>query len=111
MAESTQETSNPTPVGQPAAEPAPTERPAPPARLPSALVTGDVFLHHRVPDFIPDQPERLRLSRALIEAGMAEGSIPADKVLRLDPRPATEAELAAVHTPAYIARVHAVAEQ
>jgi acetoin utilization deacetylase AcuC-like enzyme len=83
----------------------------PPARLPSALVTGDVFLGHRVPDFIPEQPERLRLARALIDGGLAEGSIPADKVLRLDPRSATQEELEAVHTPTYIARVRAVAEQ
>ena len=105
---STQDTPHAEPEADSTAAPA---QPTAPARQPTALVTGDVFLQHRVPEFIPEQPERLRQARALIEGGLAEGIIPSARVLRLDPRPATEEELAAVHTPAYVERVRAVAAQ
>lgn len=81
-----------------------------PARLPSAFVTGEIFLEHHVPDFIPEQPERMRQALALIEACLMEGSIPRDRILRLPPRAATEQELETVHRPAYVRRVRAVAE-
>jgi acetoin utilization deacetylase AcuC-like enzyme len=83
---------------------------AAPERLPTALVTGTVFLGHVVPDFIPEQPERLRQALALIDAALAEGTIRAERVLRLTPRPASDEELEAVHTPAYVRRVRAAAE-
>jgi acetoin utilization deacetylase AcuC-like enzyme len=80
-------------------------------RLPTAFVTGNLMLDHLVPAGFPERPERLATALELIEALIREGTLPASQLLRLRTRAATDDELAAVHDPAYIARVHrAVAE-
>src|SRR5579863_10144446 len=86
----------------------PTE--APEDSLPTALVTDEIMLGHRPPDLIPEQPERLRQTLALIEACLDEGLIQRERILRLKPRAATDQELEAAHRPSYIGRVRAVAE-
>ncbi|SRR5579875_440705 len=90
----------------------PTTEDASPAepRLPTVFVTDPAFLNHLVPDRFPEQPERLRLSVAMIDALIAEGTLPAERLLRLAPRAATSEELAAVHDEAYIERVHRAVE-
>jgi acetoin utilization deacetylase AcuC-like enzyme len=75
------------------------------ARLPTALVTHALMLEHETPDGFPERPERLASAIELIEALMAEGTLPPEKLLRLASRAATDAELATVHDPTYIARV------
>jgi acetoin utilization deacetylase AcuC-like enzyme len=80
-------------------------------RLPTAFVTGNLMLDHRAPAGFPERPERLATAIELIEALIREGTLPASRLLRQRTRAATDDELAAVHDPAYIARVHhAVAE-
>ncbi|WIG61259.1 MAG: hypothetical protein OJF49_004007 [Ktedonobacterales bacterium] len=76
-----------------------------PARLPTALVYDDAFLAHRVPNDFPEVPERVGLAIAMIEALLAEGTLPAEHVLRLPVRAANMEELAAVHPEAYVERV------
>jgi acetoin utilization deacetylase AcuC-like enzyme len=75
------------------------------ARLPTALVTGEIFLEHRVPAGFPERPERLRQALAMIEALVDQGTIPADRVVRMEPREASDEELGAVHAASYIERV------
>ena len=82
-----------------------------PARLPTALVYDPAMLDHHVPEEFPETPERLEQGIALIEALIAEETLPAEKVLRLDARPATSEELEAVHTPAYITKVRLAVER
>lgn len=77
----------------------------PGARLPTAYVTGNVFLNHLIPEDFPESPDRLRLAMALIDALVDQGTIPADHMLRLEPRPASDEELCAVHDAAYIERI------
>ena len=77
----------------------------PGARLPTALFTGEFFLEHHVPAGFPERPERLRQALAMIEALVDQGTIPADHVVRLDPRAASAEELGAVHAATYIERV------
>jgi acetoin utilization deacetylase AcuC-like enzyme len=83
----------------------PSSSASPSQRLPTALVSGDVFLDHLVPDGFPEVPERIAGAVALIRALVEAGTIPAEHVLWLDPRPATEAELEAVHDVSYIAHL------
>ena len=73
-----------------------------PARLPTALIYDPAMLDHHVPEEFPDVPERLERGIALIEGLIAEESLPAERVLRLDARLATHDELTTVHTPAYV---------
>ncbi len=80
-------------------------------RLPTAFVTGDIFLEHNTPAGFPERPERLRRANALIEQLLADGTIPASRVLRQNPRPATDDELAAVHERAYIERIRDAVER
>jgi acetoin utilization deacetylase AcuC-like enzyme len=78
--------------------------PAP--RLPTAFVTGSAMLEHLTPAGFPERPERLATTLELIEALVAEGTLPAERLLRLPSRAATDDELAGVHDPAYVARLH-----
>lgn len=82
-----------------------------PARLPTALVYDLAMLDHLVPEEFPEVPERLERGIALIEGLLAEGTVPAERVLRVDARPATRDELTAVHTPAYVAKVQLAVER
>jgi acetoin utilization deacetylase AcuC-like enzyme len=100
------------PIAQPQEHPGPDEpADAGSRRMPTALVTGDIFLEHVTPAGFPERPERLLQARAYIEQLLESGSIPADHVLRLDPRAATQDELAAVHAPAYVERIREAVER
>lgn len=82
---------------------------AEPARLPTALVHDDLFLDHKVPGEFPEVPERLEMIAKMIDALITQGDLPAERLLRLAPRPATKDELTAVHRQWYVDRVrHAV---
>ncbi len=82
---------------------------SPTSRLPTALVYEPAMLEHHVPEGFPEVPERLRRAKAMIDAMIAEGTLPAERLLQLLARPASMAELSAVHVPEYIDRVrHAV---
>ncbi len=94
------------PTAQPAASPSTNSG----GRLPSALVTGDIFLDHLVPNGFPERPERLRQAISRIQRLLDAGTIPPEHVLRLAPRAATEDELAAVHTSSYITRIREAVE-
>jgi acetoin utilization deacetylase AcuC-like enzyme len=96
------------PDTQPGAEPG--ARAAGP-RLPTALLYDEAFLDHHPPTEIPEQPERMRFAMEMIDALIREGTIPADLVLRLAPRMATELELATVHDVSYIRRVERAVEK
>lgn len=74
-------------------------------RLPTALVYDAAFLDHRAPKGFPERPLRMEQAHAVIEALLAEGTMPAEQVLRLAPRPATLDELTAVHERRYIDRL------
>jgi len=78
---------------------------SPASRLPTALVYDPAMLEHHVPEGFPEVPERLQRAKAMIDALINEGTVPADRVLQLLARPATMAELASVHVPEYIDRV------
>lgn len=80
-------------------------------RLPTALVYDAAMLDHHVPEGFPEVPERLRLSMALIEAMLAEGTLAREAVLRLAARPVTVDELSAVHTLPYIEKVRRAVER
>ena len=101
------------PSSQPAASPAPQNpaEPAEPTRLPTALVYDPAMLDHRVPEEFPEVPERLERGIAIIEALITEETLPAERVLRLDARPATLDDLTAVHTPAYVTKVQMAVER
>lgn len=77
-----------------------------PERLPTSLVYDEAFLEHQVPAGFPEVPERLRESMRVIEATLATEVLPEGRVLRLPAREATRDELAAVHAPAHIERIH-----
>jgi acetoin utilization deacetylase AcuC-like enzyme len=83
---------------------------AAPRRLPTAYITGDVFLNHQTPPGFPERPERLREAQTRIARLIEAGTIPPEKLLQLDPRPATAEDLAAVHTPAYIESIRDAVE-
>ena len=94
-----------------AASPDPSATPEPIApRLPTALVTDPAMLDHRVPADFPETPERLSRSIALIEEYLRQGTLDPAQVLRLAARPATQPELAAVHTAEYIERLRRTVE-
>jgi acetoin utilization deacetylase AcuC-like enzyme len=78
-----------------------------PNRLPTALVTDEVFLRHLAPAGFPERPERLRRVQTFIDLLVEAGTIPASHLLRLESRAATDDELGAVHEAGYIARVRA----
>jgi acetoin utilization deacetylase AcuC-like enzyme len=92
---------------QPTADAHPAAVRPPPDRLPTALVTGDIFLRHLTPAGFPERPERLRRAMTFIDSLVDAGTIPATHLLRLESRAATDDELGAVHEPEYIARVRA----
>ena len=92
-------------------ETAASTEPEEPARLPTALVYDLAMLDHHVPEEFPEVPARLERGIALIEGLIAEETLAAEKVLRLDARPASSKELEAVHTPAYITKVRLAVER
>ena len=69
------------------------------------LIGGDRFIDHQTPDGHPEQPARARVmadvSRRWVEGG---GTL-------TPPRPATDTELARVHTPAYVGQLAATVGQ
>jgi len=79
-------------------------------RLPTALVYDPTFLDHHVPDGFPEVPARVAGAIAMIDALIAEGSLPAEHVPRLDARPATKDELGMVHPLAHVERVRHACE-
>ncbi len=74
----------------------------------TGLIYDDIFLEHAVPEWHSENPGRLRAIMALLAE---RGLLAHPDLLRLAPRPATDDELAAVHTPEYIASVAAAAAQ
>ena len=82
-----------------------------PSRLPTALVTDAAMLKHHVPSGFPEVPDRLANSIAMIEALISNGTLAAEQVLQPAARPATPAELGAVHELAYIERIRAAVEE
>ena len=83
----------------------------PERRLPTALIYDPAFLEHHVPRGFPERPARLEQAMAVIEALLAEGTLPAEQVLRLAPRSATMAELTTVHSQTYVERVRRTVER
>src|SRR5579863_3527184 len=79
-------------------------------RPPTALVYEPAMLEHQVPEGFPEVPARLQVAKALIDALIANGTIPASDILELPARPATPEELHCVHTPEYVARVRGAVE-
>ncbi len=79
-------------------------------RLPTALIYDPAFLDHRVPNGFPEQPERLRRAISVIDAMLAGGALPAERVVRLEPRLATTEEIGAVHAMSYIERVQSAVD-
>lgn len=80
-------------------------------RLPTAFLYDPAFLEHRVPKGFPERPERLVGAVQAIEGYISEGTLPAEVILRLAPRPATLEELTTVHTPGYVERVRRTVER
>src|SRR5215472_14926529 len=76
-----------------------------PQRLPTALVYDQAFLDHLVPEGFPELPGRLQGAISMIEALLAEGTLPREAVLRLDPRAATDQDLVAVHSEEHVERL------
>ena len=110
MADTPEDTAADQSASQPASSTEPSET-AEPARLPTALVYDRAMLDHHVPEEFPEVPARLERGIAMIEGLIAEETLPAEKVLRLDARPATRDELETVHTPAYITKVRLAVER
>jgi acetoin utilization deacetylase AcuC-like enzyme len=78
-----------------ASGPKPADKP-----LPTGLVNDPVYKEHDAGPGHPEAPERCdAVMKALKDAGLA------DKLLRIEPRAATDEELALCHTPDYIALV------
>ncbi len=70
-------------------------------QAPTAFVLDDAYLAHDTGPAHPERPDRLRaIAQALAAAGLDR-----TRILRLDPRPATTAELTLVHAPGYVALV------
>jgi acetoin utilization deacetylase AcuC-like enzyme len=106
-------TAEPGQTDQPEKFPAPAESSPTPksaTRLPTALLYDPAFLLHQPPPDFPEQPERVRFAMEMIDALIAEGTIPRELVLREPPRPATELELASIHDLTYIHRVKRAVE-
>ena len=68
----------------------------------TALITDERFTEHETPPWHPERPERL--ARVLGEL-RAAALLTDPRVRRIAPRPATDEELLAVHTPAHLARI------
>jgi acetoin utilization deacetylase AcuC-like enzyme len=96
------------------AEDSPTNTPPAPdialPRLPTAYVTGDVFLDHQTPPGFPERPQRLREATTRIARLIEAGTIPPEKLLQMGPRPATLEELTAVHTTGYVESIRDAVE-
>src|SRR5690348_17248769 len=109
----TPEDTEDTAANEPASQPEAPEssEPEEPARLPTALVYDLAMLNHHVPTEFPEVSARLERGIAMIEGLIEEETLPAERVLRLDARPATSEELEAVHTPAYITKVRLAVER
>ncbi|HEX9039282.1 MAG TPA: histone deacetylase [Ktedonobacterales bacterium] len=93
------------PVRLPASSPYMTKTATSTPRLPTALLYDPAFLDHETPPGFPEQSERVRFAMEMIEALIAEGTIPQNLVLRDPVRPATELEIAAIHDVGYMHRV------
>ncbi len=63
-----------------------------------AIIRDDRYLDHRPGDFHPESPDRLRIIHGLLDREFPD-------ILRIEPRMATEDELALVHDSFYIQRV------
>ena len=74
----------------------------------TALIYDEISLAHEVPAGHPEAPERLRAIMRLLQARVL---LDHPNVVRLASRPATDDELAAVHTRAHIATIEAAAQQ
>ncbi len=74
----------------------------------TALIYDDIFLEHLTPSFHNESPERLRAIMRLLDE---RGVLAHPDLHRLAPRPATDDELAAVHTRRYIASIAEAAAQ
>ena len=112
MADTPEDTED-TAANEPASQPEAPEssEPEEPAQLPTALVYDAAMLNHHVPEEFPEVSARLERGIALIEGLIEEETLPAERVLRLDARPATSEEIEAVHTPAYITKVRLAVER
>ena len=112
MADTPEDTED-TAANEPASQPEAPEssEPEEPARLPTALVYDLAMLNHHVPEEFPEVSARLERGIAMIEGLIEEETLPAERVLRLDARPATSEEIEAVHTPAYITKVRLAVER
>jgi acetoin utilization deacetylase AcuC-like enzyme len=82
-----------------------------PARLPTALIYDAAMLNHHVPAEFPEVPFRLQQGMAIIDGLIEEQTLAADRILRLNARPATHDELTTVHTPAYVTKVQLAVER
>ena len=100
-------------ANEPASQPEAPEssEPEEPAQLPTALVYDAAMLNHHVPEEFPEVSARLERGIAMIEGLIEEETLPAERVLRLEARPATSEEIEAVHTPAYITKVRLAVER
>ena len=74
----------------------------------TALIYDPIFLEHITPAEHPEQPERLR---RVIEVLETLNWMKREGLVRLDPRAASEEELALIHEPTYIQRVRHAAER
>ena len=74
----------------------------------TALIYDEAFLQHEMPAGHPESPERLRAIVSLLEE---RGLFDHLQVQRLAPRPATDDELAAVHTLEHIAYIEESAKK
>ena len=112
MADTPEDTED-TAANEPASQPEAPEssEPEEPARLPTALVYDLAMLNHHVPTEFPEVSARLERGIAMIEGLIEEETLPAERVLRLEARPATSEEIEAVHTPAYITKVRLAVER
>jgi len=74
----------------------------------TALITSDIFYEHETPEWHPENPERLRaIMRVLAEQGL----LAHPDLRRIEPRAATDDELAAVHDRDYITSIAVAAAQ
>jgi acetoin utilization deacetylase AcuC-like enzyme len=72
--------------------------------LTTAYVYDPIYLEHD----LPSHPENARRLQRILEVLQGEGLL--ERLTRLEPRPATDAELERVHTPEHVARVRQVAQ-
>src|SRR6266536_1629494 len=74
----------------------------------TALIYDPIFLEHITPQHHPERPQRLKMTLAVLEA---LNWLERDGLVQLPPRPATVAELAAVHQPDYIRAVEQFSQE